>query len=38
VKDDFEIIDGEPFLNLPLENEVAMEGIKETLKSTRRPY
>ena len=36
--DDLEFIDDEPFLNMPAENGEAMLAIKDTLKSTKRPY
>jgi hypothetical protein len=36
--DDLEFIDDEPFLNMPAENGEALEVIKDTLKSTKRPY
>ena len=36
--DDLEFIDDEPFLNMPAENGSAIQAIKDTLKSTRRPY
>ena len=36
--DDLEFIDDEPFLNMPAENGEALLAIKDTLKSTRRPY
>jgi hypothetical protein len=36
--DDLEFIDDEPFLNMPAENGEALEAIKDTLKSTKRPY
>jgi hypothetical protein len=35
---DLEFIDDEPFLNMPAENGEALETIKDTLKSTKRPY
>jgi hypothetical protein len=35
---DLEFIDDEPFLNMPSENGEALETIKDTLKSTKRPY
>ena len=37
-EEELEVVEGEPFLDLPVENETAMEGIKQTLRSTRRPY